>query len=320
MSIYEVLSNSSRELFWGLEEGQKRILRYIAESGPLNITELGKRNSRYTITGFDRWGVLKRINGSYQFPSLLEYDYLYEMPVNKKETKYGLTLKGLMFALESVAFEQNYVIKQYRKFLKKWLKKTKDVERIIEFVKIEIAYVLYYNTLEGINWKKFKSIPPYFEKERIPDKAERYHLYFDVEHLKLDKIQQDKISEILRAYRNIHHWCWSDIHGSLKLKKLIEPEQVFRAWKKVKLKGSKLDQVIITHIIFNIYCRYWNFYLIDPNFSATIDDLVWKYFQIRGFDLRPKILNMKKKDRDKLLANKEISKLFSSMFTAIRIN
>jgi len=302
-----------------LETGQIRLLHFIAENGPMNITELGKKNSRYTLPGFDRWGVKDRIKGSSKFLSLIDFDYMYEIKINKKEKRYGLTTKGLLFTLNSLPFESNYLIIQYKKFLQKFLDK-KNVKLIIEFIKFEIAYVLFYNTLEGINWKKFKSIPLYFEKQRLPGKTDSFHVYFETDHLKLDQTDKDNLEKIKQSYSNLHRWCWYEVTGSSKLKKTIEPEQIFREWKKSLLKGTKFKEEYKKNIIYNLYCRYWPSFMIDPDFTVTLNDLVWTYFEIRRFDVRPKLVNMKKKDYEKLLANKKIRKLLSSMFYAVRIN
>lgn len=319
MTIDDKLSEYSFEVFWELETGQQRIIKFLAKNGPLNITELGKMNTRYTLPGFDRWGVLNRIKGSSKFLSLLDYDYLQEIQINKKETMYELTLKGLMYSLSSVPFEDNYMIKRYRKFLKTHLKKSKDIEEIIQFIKYEIAYVLRYNAVEGINWKKYTSIPGYLENQREPGKIDSFYINF---HTELDPEKQypTEIDELKKEYSNLHHWCWYNVQGSLTPMKSISSEQIFREWKKFVLNNRTFNPVYLKHIIYNLFCRMWMFAIIEPHFDENIHDLVWYYFQIRGFDLRPKLINMSKRDYEKFMENEQVREKLASMFGSIRLN
>ncbi|MDE2588884.1 MAG: hypothetical protein KGL95_04385, partial [Patescibacteria group bacterium] len=98
MNIDTVLSICSREVFSGLESGEYRILSILAKNGPLNQKEMGILASKYA-SSFDRWGVKKRLNGSLYFIGLIPCDYVQTIKINKKETKYGLTVKGLLVVL-----------------------------------------------------------------------------------------------------------------------------------------------------------------------------------------------------------------------------
>ena len=319
MNIDSILSDCSQEVFWELETGKQRILKFIAKNGPLNSTELGKLNTRYTLPGFDRWGVVNRIKGSYKFLSLLGCDYLYEIPINKKETTFGLTLKGLMYSLSSVDFENNYLVKQYREFLKTHLKNSEDIEDIIQFIKYEIAYVLQYLTSQGINWKKFISIPAYLENQREPGKIDSFYINFEID-LDPENSFTEEVDEIKKNYSNLHHFCWQNVEGSTSLKKLIDPDQIFKEWKRFILKGGSFNENYKRNIIFNLYCRFWMFAIIEPPFEKNIHELVWLYFQRRNYDLPLKLSKMSKNDMAKFMENDEVRDKLSSMFGFVRVD
>ena len=319
MNIDSILSDCSQEVFWELETGQQRILKFIAKHGRLNCTELGKMNTPYTLHGFDRWGVLNRINGSFKFLSLLDYDYLIEIPINKKETTFGLTLKGLMYSLSSVKFEDNYLIKQYREFLKTHLKNSEDIEDIIQFIKYEIAYVLQYLSSQGINWKKFISIPEYLENQREPGIIDSFFIKFEID-VNPENSFSDGVDEIERKYSNYHKFCWQNVEGSSLIMKSIEPGQIFREWKRFILKGGDFNEIYKRNIIFNLYCRAWMFKIIEPCFDNNIHDLVSKYFEMRGYDWSPKLQKMTKKDYEKFMENEQVREKLASMFGFMRVN
>jgi len=316
LNIDSILSDCSQEVFWELETGQQRILKFIAKHGPLNSTELGKMNKRYTLPGFDRWGVLNRIKGSNKFLNLLKYDYLIEIPINKKETTYGLTLKGLMYSLSFVHFEDHYLIKRYIEFLKTHLKNPNDIEDIIQFIKYELAYVLEYLSGQGINWKKFLSVPAYLENQREPGKIDSFFIKFEID---LDP-ENSFTDEIERNYSNLHHFCWQNVEGSTSLKKLIDSDQIFKEWKRFILKGGSFKENYKKILIFNLFCRFWMFAIIEPHFEKNIHELVWLYFQHRNYDLPLKLSKMSKKDMAKFMENGEVRDKLSSMFGFVHVH
>ena len=155
MNLDWIIENASVAIFSNLEEGESRIIKILAEKGPQNSKQIGKDTSKYA-NGFDRWGVKARIEGSSKFEGLVVNDYLYKKKVNKKETKYFLTLKGLFASLFSVKFENNYLVKNYRKKLEKKIIDEKIIGWLLNYIKCEIGLILYFVEIQGLDWTRFK--------------------------------------------------------------------------------------------------------------------------------------------------------------------
>lgn len=142
------------------------ILSILAKNGPLNQKEIGILASKYA-SSFDRWGVKKRLNGSLYFLGLIPCDYVQIIKINKKETKYGLTVKGLLAVLYQTRFEDIYLIKRFSEFLKKWTTDSKWIDYTLNYIKYEISYFLFYNHVQGIGWTKFRFLQDYLWKTRL---------------------------------------------------------------------------------------------------------------------------------------------------------
>jgi len=199
MDIDIVLSKTAIEIFTNLETGEGRIIKIIAKNGPLNKKEIGKATSRYTM-GFDRWGVKKRLYGSKQFEGLISNDCIFPIKTNHKETKYGLTLKGL-FSLHSLDFKKNYLVQNFNSNLKKKIDDQKIRDWIIDFIKFEIALILYYIRIQGLDWTRYKQtrfyiqnlkqnseeilVPFYFNREIMNEKQKKEYDEIKDEYLKL---------------------------------------------------------------------------------------------------------------------------------------
>jgi hypothetical protein len=56
-----------------LENYEKRILKFLALHGPLNLNQLSKFTTKYADS-LDRWGVKKRLHGSSRFMGLIPYE------------------------------------------------------------------------------------------------------------------------------------------------------------------------------------------------------------------------------------------------------
>ena len=120
MNLDEPLSKLSRKVFSNLKERDYRILKILAIEGQLNQKEIGTRTSKgYTITGFGRWGVKSRLNKTTHSVGLIPNDFVYQIKINKKETRYALTLKGILAVLAKMKFEEIKQVQDYKKFLKK---------------------------------------------------------------------------------------------------------------------------------------------------------------------------------------------------------
>lgn len=168
MNLDDTLSKLSRRIFSSLTERDYRILKILAKEGALNQKEIGIRTSRgYTYSGFDRWGVKRRLNKTATSIGLIPCDYVYTIKVNNKETKYALTLKGILAVLKEIEFEKIKAVKDYKKFLRKSNNNETIIEWSIDFIKYEIALILYYNYIRGFDWTRLKTLRSYWHEFKV---------------------------------------------------------------------------------------------------------------------------------------------------------
>lgn len=175
------IKKSSKIVFLGLEKGEKRIIKTLAEKGFLSLVgldaEIQKKN--FTELTFDRHGIRKRLYGSFKFSGLIKNDFVNKFPINKKETRYGLTLKGILVSLSEIDFTKIAQIKQFKEFL---LKNTEDKEVVkwsLEFIKAEISLILYYNYKCGINWSRFIFLESYWDEFKEYDQNILSRFFFN---------------------------------------------------------------------------------------------------------------------------------------------
>ena len=167
--IDDTLVAGSKILFEGLQDEDYRILRYLAKDGTLNLTELGQRTSqpKYTYSPFDRWGVKARFTQSQKSVGLITNQYIFAVKINKKETQYGLTIKGIMSILNKVKFEKIFFVKRYKQFLMDLALDKQIVEWGMNFIKSELALIMFYNSANGLIWTKFKSLRKYWDEFKL---------------------------------------------------------------------------------------------------------------------------------------------------------
>lgn len=313
MNIDKIIQNSAKEVFFGLESGQLRILQLLSLNGPTNLTELGKLTSKKrTYTGFDRWGVKKRLQGSGNFNGLIPNDYVYEYQINVKEKKYSLTLKGFIASLVFIKFEDHYLIKQYQKTIEKYLSDKTHLKYVLDYIKKEIAYFLYANAMQGINMFKFKFLKKHINKNRNYEKA-NYYLDAGIEDDELPPLIKNEFQKLRReygkSYQNASKSAW-----------YYTPEKVFREWKKHIIKKTDFNPQIKESIVLNNYTKYW-YNLIDlPKIDEDLHQQVTFFLDTNDFDVRMKIINMKKDDLTLLLKDERIGKYLTSSMTAIRLH
>lgn len=159
MSKKPNFKNIFREVFYTYETRYNtyRIIKSLTENGMMNLDELGKKTSGYAI-GYDRWGVKTRLDGSSRFMGLIPKDYIKKNQINKKETKYTLTTKGIISALKFVDFKKIINVKQYEKFLQTIANDDSLVHQIMSYVECEIKLIVYHAFMNGINWSKLISL------------------------------------------------------------------------------------------------------------------------------------------------------------------
>lgn len=307
-----ILKNASLNLFAGLEEGQIRILEILAINGPMNITKLGKYTSKGRMNVFDRWGILRRLKGSSYYLGLISHDYVYTVKKNKKETIYHLTLKGFFASLGSVDFDKQFLVSRYESTLRKSCKKS-DAKIILDFIKNETTFLLHYNALQGLNWFRFRFLKKFIIKQRGVDYKGNFNLESEIEEDELLDSEKNIFDRVIKAYGKAYNNCrFFSLY--------YEPDKVFREWKKYQIKKQKFDSTIKRSIIMNNYSRYWQEFFDLPKIDMNTSENIWFYLDVNGFDIRPKILHMKKADLEDLFANRQNVKYLSSFMTAVRLN
>ena len=311
LNLDNILSNISRETFWELDEGQYRILNSIAKKGPMNLSEIGElTSSKKFANGFDRWGVKQRLYGSSYYIGLISNDYVFESKINKKENRYHLTLKGLISSLSTINFDDHYLVKRYSKTLSKYTKQS-NIKNILNYIKLEIAYFLFCNTILGFNLRKFKFLKKYLDKNRYYEKA-NFHLDFGIEEtdLKKNKSTFNKLEiEYGKSYRFA---IWSASYQTT--------DQVFSAWKKSQIKKIPINPKVKEIVALNNYNRYWHHIIDLEKIDMNTSEQVWFFLNTNGFDARPKIINMKKPELDALFQNRQNRRHLTSFLSFIRIN
>jgi hypothetical protein len=218
MNLDELLKSCSRNVFSNLEEEEYRILKILAKGGFCNLKEIGEKTSTYCAS-FGRWGVKKRLYGTSRFIGLIPHNYVSENRINKKETKYGLTTKGVLAILSQIKFNKIFIIQRYLRFLSTYVKKTNEVNFLLDYIKYEIAYVLYYNDLQGLNLTKFHYLNSYLnnlKNLRTPITLSAYDSSKNQEQNDFEKIKDEYLKKFYAVnliYSDIssHDKSWDDL-------------------------------------------------------------------------------------------------------------
>lgn len=144
-----------------LDEPQKRILKYLALKGSMNLSELASYTTKYAFS-LDRWALKKHLYGSSRFMGLIPYEYVSVTQQNKKENKYELTVKGILASITIVSLDLNITFQKYVEFVTQHLasKGSRDfVEKCLsEFMKLLLAW----HYLNGISLRKQRSSAFYY--------------------------------------------------------------------------------------------------------------------------------------------------------------
>lgn len=299
MNIDEILATTSKENFHGLEFGQQRILAILAKKESLNLKELGKLTSQgRTITGFDRWGCKKRLEGTFRFSGLVPNDYVLKIRRNKKETRYRLTIKGFLACLSFLKFEEIYLIDRYTKILSKYTNDRNKVENILNYMKYEITYLLYFNYIQGINWLKFRFLKQYIEKQRVHDEKGNFNLYFEIDKSLINKKQRLIFECLQRQYGK------SYMQARFFSMSYVAPEKVYNSWLKKLTTKKEFNTKIRETLGLYLYGRFWHELIDSPKKEMSDSALVGNYLEVEDFDFRPHILKMSKKELESVFGHK----------------
>jgi len=146
---------------FNLDEADKRILKYLALKGSMNLSELANYTTKYAFS-LDRWSLKKYLYGSSRFLGLIPYEYVSVTDRNKKENKYELTTKGVLASIAVVPLDLNTTFQKYVRFVTHYLPSKGSnvfVEKCLsEFMRLLLAW----HYLNGISLKKQRSTSFYY--------------------------------------------------------------------------------------------------------------------------------------------------------------
>lgn len=261
---------TSRFVFEGLELGQQRILKFLAKDGQLNQKELGERTSKYTM-GFDRWGVKKRLEGTKQFIGLIPYEYVINIPFNNKESKYLLSLKGLFSTFQFVKFEDQFLIKRYKKILERYVSDQQLIQTILSMIKFETAYFLYYIYLQGLNWLRFRFIRISIEEKRTIYRG-NFNLQLTINEKQLTKNQMKVFHRLQKEYAKLYLLAIYSI-GFFTTKRIL-----------TECRKEKFNPKVKKFVALYQLTRFWPFYIDHPKINRPFSELVSDYLQSQKSD------------------------------------
>ena len=144
-----------------LNELDKRILRYLALKGPMNLSELAEYTIKF-VDKMERWALKKHFYGSPKFLGLIPHEYVSVTHHNKKENKYRLTTKGVLASLAIVPLESNISFQNYVKYVANYLPSKGSQIFIKKYITEFIKLLLSWHYLNGIVLKKQKSSTFYY--------------------------------------------------------------------------------------------------------------------------------------------------------------
>lgn len=144
-----------------LDKYDLRILKYLAEHGPMNLVQLSEYTSKYA-SGIDRWSLKKHLRGTSRFIGLVPNDYVSEKTKNKKEKTYRLTIKGVLASSSIVPLKENWFFQDYLKFVSKHMKKKRMRKFTVYCVEQFMLLLLSWHALNGIDLTRQKSSSFYY--------------------------------------------------------------------------------------------------------------------------------------------------------------
>lgn len=149
-----------------LDEYEKRILKFLALHGPLNLNQLSKFTTKF-VDSLERWGVKKRLHGSSRFMGLIPYEYVEERITNKHrfgkdEKKYYLTVKGIIAINPVVSLQKNFFFKKYSEFYARIIDLPNTQSFFETFVEENMKLMIAWHFLNGIQLTKQQSSSLYY--------------------------------------------------------------------------------------------------------------------------------------------------------------
>ncbi len=140
-----------------LDKYEKRILKFLALKGPMNLIQLSKQ-----AIGLERWGLKDFLYGSPTHMGLIPHEYVSVTPRNKKENKYQLTTKGILASIGIVPLKSNVTFQKYVEFVSQYLPTKGSNVFIKKCVTEFMKFILVWHYLSGINLTKQKYSNSYY--------------------------------------------------------------------------------------------------------------------------------------------------------------
>lgn len=144
-----------------LDKFEKRILKYLALKGPMNLIQISDKPTNQVV-GLERWGVGGYLYGTSEHMGLIPYGYVSVTPRNKKENTYSLTIKGILASIATTPLKSNVSFKKYVKFVTQYSSIKKSHVFVRKFVDEFVKLFLIWHYLHGINLTKQKLPENYY--------------------------------------------------------------------------------------------------------------------------------------------------------------
>ena len=186
--LLEESSKMSKNIFV-LDKYEKRILKFLALKGALNLSQL----SEHAI-GLARWGVSSYLYGSPTHMGLIPHEYVSVTPHNKKENKYQLTTKGILASIGIVPLKSNTIFQKYVAFVSQYLPTKRSNEFIKKCVTEFMELILAWHYLNGINLTKQKYSNPYY--------MEFFDKIKDSSSIMINHLQRKEENEFFKIMKN----------------------------------------------------------------------------------------------------------------------
>jgi hypothetical protein len=146
---------------YDLPSEYQNIIKYIAQHGFGNITNIAKFTKTSEDSPLERWAVKKRIYGTNRLQGLIDTDYLIEKIENKhrykkQERTFYLTSKGVMASLASTPLKNNVAFNKIIQFANSITKGKNQSKFIEEFIIAQLKYFLACQYIQGVQltWQK----------------------------------------------------------------------------------------------------------------------------------------------------------------------
>jgi len=224
----------SQNIF-NLDRHEKRILKFLALKGPMNLSQLSTHPSKYNV-GKKRWGLKNYLNGTPRHMGLILYEYVSITARNKKENMYSLTTKGILASIADVPLESNVIFQNYVTSVANYLPTKGSYTFVKKSVTGFIKLLLVWHYIHGVNLTKQKYSASYY--------MEFFENIKKTSKIKINHFQkEDEGNEFFNIMKNcIANFTIIDLLSSGKLFKSKSLFSIVN-WSKTKLqKKDKTDE------------------------------------------------------------------------------